>query len=332
MTEANDVLHPTRDAAWRLEDTGYDALRESSRESRFAISNGLIGVRGGRAINRGGHSVVPPRTLVAGLFDTQGPEQPGPTLVQAPNWLAGQLVCEGAPLAHTPSDGSSYRRTLDLRRGLLLTECRLGRPGAPTVFVRGLRLASQSARAVGLQFFQLDIEDGGGAITLIASFEALADGLIPLQIEQDYGMWRTHASHKRLAMACAVSLRVDGEILAPEPQGAFAWAWHWQARPGQSAIFERIVAVARADTGAQTPGEDARSAVAAPCADRIAAHEAAWEIRHRNSDVTVEGDAAAQQALRFALYHLNSAANPDDPRVSIAARALTGADYRGHVF
>jgi trehalose/maltose hydrolase-like predicted phosphorylase len=47
---------------------------------------------------------------------------------------------------------------------------------------------------------------------------------------------------------------------------------------------------------------------------------------------TVDGDAAAQQALRFAIYHLNSAANPADERVSIGARALTGDDYHGHVF
>ena len=36
--------------------------------------------------------------------------------------------------------------------------------------------------------------------------------------------------------------------------------------------------------------------------------------------------------MRFALYHLNGAANPADERVSIGARALTGDDYRGHVF
>ena len=41
---------------------------------------------------------------------------------------------------------------------------------------------------------------------------------------------------------------------------------------------------------------------------------------------------SAQLALRFALYHLNSAANPADERVSIGARALTGDDYHGHVF
>ena len=64
----------------------------------------------------------------------------------------------------------------------------------------------------------------------------------------------------------------------------------------------------------------------------VAAHEAAWTSRWRCSDVEVDGDADAQHALRFALYHLNSAANPADERVSIGARALTGDDYHGHVF
>ena len=64
----------------------------------------------------------------------------------------------------------------------------------------------------------------------------------------------------------------------------------------------------------------------------FAEHEAAWTTRWQCSDIEVEGDAAAQQALRFAIYHLNSAANPADERVSIGARALTGDDYHGHVF
>jgi trehalose/maltose hydrolase-like predicted phosphorylase len=39
-----------------------------------------------------------------------------------------------------------------------------------------------------------------------------------------------------------------------------------------------------------------------------------------------------QQALRFAVYHLTSAANPEDERVSVGARGLTGDAYFGHVF
>jgi trehalose/maltose hydrolase-like predicted phosphorylase len=36
--------------------------------------------------------------------------------------------------------------------------------------------------------------------------------------------------------------------------------------------------------------------------------------------------------LRFAVYHLTSAANPEDERVSVGARGLTGDAYFGHVF
>ena len=59
---------------------------------------------------------------------------------------------------------------------------------------------------------------------------------------------------------------------------------------------------------------------------------AAWADRWRSSDIEVGGDPAAEQALRFAVYHLNSAANPADEHVSIGARGLTGDDYQGHVF
>ena len=62
------------------------------------------------------------------------------------------------------------------------------------------------------------------------------------------------------------------------------------------------------------------------------AHESAWHSRWEDADVKVEGDTFLQQALRFAAYHLISAANPEDERISIGARALTGESYKGHVF
>ena len=48
-------------------------------------------------------------------------------------------------------------------------------------------------------------------------------------------------------------------------------------------------------------------------------------------NVRIVGDERAQRALRFAIYHLIAAVNPDDEHVSIGARGLTGEAYRGHV-
>ncbi|HWU56607.1 MAG TPA: glycosyl hydrolase family 65 protein, partial [Rhizomicrobium sp.] len=61
-------------------------------------------------------------------------------------------------------------------------------------------------------------------------------------------------------------------------------------------------------------------------------HEQAWKERWDAADVIIEGDDKVQQSVRFAIYHLTSAANPSDERVSIGARALTGDAYFGHVF
>src|SRR5580704_7253460 len=57
------ALGPTADPTWVLDADGYDPLRESSVESRFAISNGFLGIRGARATTRGARWIVPPRNV-----------------------------------------------------------------------------------------------------------------------------------------------------------------------------------------------------------------------------------------------------------------------------
>src|SRR5580692_4778811 len=64
----------------------------------------------------------------------------------------------------------------------------------------------------------------------------------------------------------------------------------------------------------------------------LAEHEAAWDARWAASDIVIDGNDIIQRAVRFAVYHLTSTANPEDDRVSIGARALTGDAYIGHVF
>ena len=65
-----DVLTATQDPAWIFAVDGFEPMMESSVESRFAISNGFLGVRGARSTTRGERWVVPARTYVAGLFDS----------------------------------------------------------------------------------------------------------------------------------------------------------------------------------------------------------------------------------------------------------------------
>jgi trehalose/maltose hydrolase-like predicted phosphorylase len=330
------VLAARPDAAWILDDDGFDPLRESSRESRFSISNGFLGIRGARIINRGTPSSLAPRTYVAGLFDCLGVEQPVPALVPVADWLQVRISPSGGRLDQPALDMSSHHRALDMRRGVLLTGCCLKNAAPVGIRLSTLRLVSLSERSVGLQLIQLAVEKGEFEVTLEASFEGLNFGLVTERLEPDLGVWRTKCFRKSLAMATQASLQVDGRDLRPTVFGKFHWSWSWTARPGQVVCFERLVAVTRGDTDTCDPARSARDKLEA--AGRrgwrgiVLDHEAAWKGRWHCSDVEVDGDQPAQEALRFAAYHLNSAANPADERVSIGARALTGDDYRGHVF
>jgi trehalose/maltose hydrolase-like predicted phosphorylase len=202
--------------------------------------------------------------------------------------------------------------------------------------LRALRLVSASERATGLQLLQIDVEAGSVDLTLEASCEGLTFGMQAERLDQAFGVWRTNTTGKGLGIATGLTLRVEGEVIAPATLGPFRWIWTWRARPGQSVCLERLVAFARGDTPEQNPGRRAKDKLAAAqklgWEGILAGHEAAWARSWHDSDVVVGGDPATQQALRFALYHLNSAANPEDDRVSIAARGLTGGDYHGHVF
>jgi len=330
-----DVLEATRDSAWVLATEGYDPLRESSTESRFTVSNGFLGVRGGRAVTRGARWVVPPRTYVAGLFDTPPAEQAIPVLVPAASWLQVRISVPGRPLVLDPFDVPSHRMTLDMRRGLVLTDWNHCQAGVVSMHLRTLRLVSQSERAVGLQVIRLEVDEGEAEIALEAGFEGLDLGLICRRVDGGLVEWRTHFSGKRLAMATALDFQLDGRPLTAEVDGPLRYCWRWKTRPGQVAWLERRVSFVRSDNTFD-PGpaahEKLETARQVGWHGIVRTHENAWQKRWESGDVAVEGDEAAQQALRFAIYHLNSAANPSDDSVSIGARALTGDDYHGHVF
>jgi trehalose/maltose hydrolase-like predicted phosphorylase len=335
------TLEPTADAAWVFHALGYDALRETSVESRFAISNGFLGIRAARSVTRGARWATPPRTYVAGLFDTLGAGPAAPGLVPAADWLQVRILLPGGPLVHHPSEVSSHRMTLDIKRGALLSEFRGlkasdGKARDVVIHGRTLRLVSLSERAIGLQLIQLEIEEGEVEVSLEASFEGLNLGLVPERLDQDIGLWRTHHSGKRLAMATSSLLRIDGRNLTPTALGELKYSWTWTCRPAQVVHFERVVAVVRSDAKDENPSEEARKRLGrvrqVGWGRVVTEHEDGWSGRWRRSDVEIEGDDTAQQALRFAIYQLNSAANPADEHVSIGARALTGDDYRGHVF
>lgn len=64
----------------------------------------------------------------------------------------------------------------------------------------------------------------------------------------------------------------------------------------------------------------------------LSEHIQLWAKRWADCDIQVEGDTAAQQALRFSMYHLLAIAPTHTEKVSIPARGLSGQVYKGGIF
>ena len=340
-----DALEPTPDPGWILGHEGYNVLTESAVESRFALGNGFLGMRAARSVSRGptwlswlGYIrwASWPRCYVAGLFDIPNTEPPVPALVPVADWSRVRVLLDGEPLLAREGEVLAGTRRLDLRRGVLLSSWTHRNPAGITVTGRELRLLSRADCAAGLQLMQFALDRDGVEVTLEASFAIAGLGMEPTQLDEDLGAWRTEGTGKGVAMAGAASLLLADAPLAPDRPFPLRWAWHWRSAAGQVAELDRLVAVARADTRADDPVPPALEALGRSRAlgwrAVLAAHEAAWEDRWTAGEVRLEGDDDLQRALRFAVYHLSSAANPGDDRVSIGARGLTGDAYFGHVF
>jgi HAD superfamily hydrolase (TIGR01509 family) len=343
-----EAFEPTRGPGWVLTHRGYNVLTESGVESRLALGNGFIGMRAARSVSRAptwlswlGHLrwASWPRCYVAGLFDVPNTEPPVPALVPVADWSRVRIVLDGQALLAREGDILRSARQLDMRRGLLVSGWTQRTPVGITATGRELRLLSQADRAAGLQLLQFALDRDGVDVRFEASFALAGVGMEPVQLDQDLGVWRTQGTQRDVSMAGAACLRVDGEVLTPERPFPLRWVWRWRSVAGQVAEFDRLISVATSMGPSEDPGpaaEDARSALARN--QRIGwraaldDHEDAWAARWRAADIVIEGDPDLQRAIRFAVYHLVSTANPEDETVSVGARALTGDAYLGHVF
>ena len=321
------------DLAWRIDEEGYDAGREHAVESRFSISNGYYGVRGALDVPT---RTSRPRTFVAGFFDASSTEPAVPALVQAPNWIRLRPFLAGDVLSRGRGETIEFSRTLDLRHGMLWSEWRQRDRDGRVIRLRTLRFVSMANRSLAVQVAKIDVEQEAH-VALDAVIDKPWVGLTRDRVGRELTLWRTEHSNHLLAVASTAQLDVAGRELAStfaQFNGAQGERWAWTATPEQPATLVRFVAMVPGDT--EDCGDVAmlamRRARRAGLRRQLAAHVRAWAERWDASDVQVEDDDEAQRALRFAVYHLNSAANPENERVSVGARALTGEAYNGHVF
>jgi trehalose/maltose hydrolase-like predicted phosphorylase len=337
----------TEDPDWLLIDEGFTLAREHETESLFAIGNGYIGNRGSLAE---GSALSAPATFVAGVFEQL--DKPGsiPELMVLPDWTGVRIWVDQQPLSMQRGHVLEHRRILDFRRGMLWREWRHCDPEGRITRIVAFRLASLADRHLLLHSVTLTPENYSSVIHFESSMEATANAVSLLAPE-----WKVRRDSARPNLL-PLALRVPGRDTVVA-FGLTSQMVHSKRAPGCRAIdiepgkimeqceveveagahcqLNRIASVFTSRDGGNPFDrslEHLSQVVPKGTTSAVQAHAAAWEARWQAADIEINGANSLQHALRFAAYHLISAANPEDPRVSIGARTLSGPGYKGHVF
>jgi trehalose/maltose hydrolase-like predicted phosphorylase len=329
------ALAPTSDPSWLLVEEGFNLAREHEIESIFAIGNGYLGIR---ASLEEGSQLSSAATFAAGVYVddlTSG----GPKLAVLPEWPHLEISIDGDQLSMSSGETLEHRRILDLRQGILWREWRQQDLKGRITRVRFRRLASLADPHVLLQSIVVTAENYAGRIALAARLIAsdATSGRQKLTVARDsIVIMRADETTVWIAAGSVQQPTSDatkfGHDRLTMPAGE---RWWWDVSLGETVHLDRPVIIYTSRDCAD-PAQATRLRVAAMQHQGVEvllrAHVDAWRQRWDAAEVSITGDDEAQQALRFAVYHLISAANPMDEHASIGARGLTGEGYHGHIF
>ncbi len=311
-------------------------------ETVFTIGNGYLGTRGAFEEGYPGQTAA---TLVHGVFD----DIPlfNTELANAPNWLNLELWVNGARFRLDQGRILSYRRTLDLSSGALQRKMRWQSPQGETVRIEIERFASLANEHLLAIRYLVQALDFSGTIELRAGMnghvdnEAYTHWVDPQQgqISQKQAYLRVRTRRTQIDLCAAFYLDLQGGAGTAydywDSNGAPTLLARTGVKPGEKIQAVKLAALY---TSRDTP--DPRAASVRTLSVGIArgyenlrkANQAAWKREWKRCNILIEGDDEADLALRHSLFQLLIAAPRHDERVSIAAKALSGFGYRGHVF
>lgn len=352
------------DAPWALGWHGLDIDELQRTETMFALSNGHIGLRG--TLDEGEPRGLP-GTYLNGFHEQYqlpyaesgyGYPESGQTMVNATDGKIIRLLVGDQLLDVRNGNTTWHERVLDFRSGTLRRTTDWTSPTGARVRVRSERLVSFTQRAVAAISYEVEPLDEQTQIVVQSDLlanepmdsesndprvaAAMKAPLVPDFATADHNraVLVHHARESGLRMAAAMDHQIDTPdgarnrmhveddlarltVAVDVPAGQRLrlikyLGYGWSAQRSVPALRAQVEA---ALTGALQTGWDGLLAEQRHFLDDF------WD----SADVQIEGDQTAQQAARFALFHVLQAGARGESR-SIPAKGLTGPGYDGHAF
>jgi maltose phosphorylase len=351
-------VHP-----WKIIERRWDANNHPKSESLFSIGNGRMGQRANFEETYTGKSLqgsyiagvyYPDKTRV-GWWKNGYPEYFAKVLNSC-NWIGIQVKVDGEELdLNTATEVASFYRELDMQSGLLKRSFEATLPSGKTVAVEAERLVSIVQDEIGTISYSVTPKNFSGKIELCSYLDFDVENedsnydekfWEPVTQGQESGASYVHAKTKKTGFEVTVAMRnslsLDG---APQDWGMSSDAKHmfvsecacYNVAQGQTLKLEKFAAVLSSMNHdvASLDAKAAASATAAAAQGYEALrgeHVAAWHNKWETCDIEIDGDAEAQQAIRFNIFHLNQTFTGVDDRLNIGPKGFTGEKYGGSTY
>jgi alpha,alpha-trehalose phosphorylase len=349
---------------WKVTETSLDLDHLGRSESIFALANGHLGLRGN--LDEGEPRAMS-GTYLNGFFESYpleygergfGFAEDGQAVVNVTDGKIIRLLVEDEPLDVHRGRLEKHVRTLDLRAGTLTRDVQWRSDYNRAVRVTSRRLVSFDDRSVAAITYEVEALERPVRVAIQSNLQAnqtdRPGGADPragkalgnvlesrLDASEGYRVVLGHRTRRSDLSLCAGmdhEIHTDAAIsdLTQDEPDLGRVTISVQLEPGKPVRLDKFLAYHWSSV--QSPGwlrdqVDASLQIAmAKGWDGLAAQQRAFlDEFWTRADVDIEGDIEAQQALRFALFHLLQASARIEGR-AIPAKGLTGPGYDGHAF
>jgi maltose phosphorylase len=338
---------------WLIVEDGFHPDRSRVSEAIFSSANEYMGVRGYFDEGYGGDRHV--GSYINGVYEARkipksykGISTSGNYMVNTLDWLYTRISVGAEVLDLDVSKYSGFKRTLDMRTGVVTREFTWAPKAGGRLKVKFERFISMHAAKLGGQRLSFESVDFKGVVKVVfgLDFDTFHES------SNNANFWDVEKRSKGdlpaiLAKTKTTNKRVFSGFRLLGAKGAKAWqegkkigqSVSFKLAAGGRERFEKLV-VNEARFSANVTAEKAwtqgekllRGLTTGGFDAAVDLHRAYWDRLWSTLDCTIEGDPENQQGLRYCIFQLHQTYHGADPQANIGAKGLTGEFYNGHTF
>ncbi|MEP6613544.1 MAG: glycoside hydrolase family 65 protein [Mucilaginibacter sp.] len=347
---------------WKIIEEGFNPHHNKISESIFSLGNGRMGQRANFEEAYSGETLqgnyvagvyYPDKTRV-GWWKNGYPEYFAKVL-NAANWIGIDINIDGEQLDLDKCEVLQFRRELNMHAGYLKRNFTAKTGSGKIVAVEAIRFCSMADDEAGAIKYTITPQNFTGHLTITpfidgdvvnkdSNYDEKFWDEVKKESWNDGGFIQLRTKKTGFEVATGMLIRVfqGDEAVKLNTQAVtrgkyIAAKFKLPATEGQSISIIKYAAnlssqnYAAADLAASL--KDTLSRVSNKGFDIMLVEQAeAWAEKWKMNDIIIEGDASAQQAIRFNIFQLNQTYTGEDDRLNIGPKGFTGEKYGGSTY